>query len=151
MATFLTGQTYGATEQLTNTKLHNQVNNASISNIQASEFAINIMSSLVSGSGKVPPLNLWNLGSVATNASLIDISLFTSLKLFYSTYGSLATFINARIGQEFTLIAQQASFPTILDVGAFKLAGNWIPDSQYDSLRLIWDGSSFVEIGRINT
>jgi len=151
MATFLQGQTFGSTEQVTNTKLHNLVANASISNILASEFAANILYSLVSGSGKIPRQNMINYGSVATNASLIDISTFSVLPLFYSTYGSLATFINARVGQEFSLIAQQASFPVISDAGAFKLSAAWIPAKQYDNIKLVWDGSAFVEVGRVTT
>lgn len=151
MANFLTGQQFGVTEQCTNTKLMNIANNASISNILASEFASNILFSLVSGSGKIPKQNWFNLGSVATNASLIDVSPFTSINLFYSFVASLGTFINPRIGQEFTLIAQQASFPVVVDVGSFKLNGNWIPLKQYDNLRLVWDGTVFVEIGRTAT
>lgn len=151
MANFLTGTTFGSTEQVTNTKLHNIVNNASISNILASELSNNILSSLASSSGKLLPQNMFALGTPATNASLIDISQFTAINLFHSTYATLATFINARRGQEFTLIAQQASFPAILDTGSFKLAGNWIPAKQYDNLSLIWDGSAFVEIGRVAT
>lgn len=168
MATFLTGQTFGATEQVTNTKLHNMVNLASISNIQASEFSSNLLpslpttvgtlpitvfsnnflSSLASAFGKIPAQNLSNLTIPATNASLIDISISNILNLFYSTFGSLATFINARIGQRFTLVAQQASFPCLVTLGNFKLVSNFIPLKQYNNITLIWDGSVFVEIGR---
>lgn len=150
MATFLQGHTFASTEQVTNTKLHNLVANASISNILASEIANSFMASLASGAGKIPTQNLFNMNTPATNASLIDVSLYTSLRLYYSTYGSLATFINARVGQEFTIIAQQASFPVIIDVGSFRLAGNWIPDTAGDNLKLHWDGTSFTEVGRIN-
>lgn len=151
MALFLQGQTFGSTEQVTNTKLHNLVANASISNILASEFNGNILTSLPSGAGKVPPQNLVNLNTPATNASLIDVGIRTVLNLYYSTYGSLATFINARTGQIFTLIAQQASFPSIIDIGVFRLSASWVPDGQYDNLTLLWDGSNFIEVGRVNT
>lgn len=150
MATLLQGHTFAATEQVTNTKLHNLVANASISNILAAELSNNLLTSLASALGKIPPQNFANLNTPATNASLIDVSTRTALLLYYSTYGSLATFINARVGQEFLLIAQQASFPTILDGGAFRLAGNWIPDTAGDNLRLIWDGTNFTETARGN-
>ena len=149
MADFLTGHTYGSTEQVTNTKLHNQVNLASISNIQASELGSNILTSLPSAAGKVPPQNFWNIVTVTTNASLIDISTATHLKVYASTFCSLATFLNPRIGQEFKLIMQQASFPTILDTGAFKLNGNFIPTGQYSNITLVWDGSAYIELGRV--
>lgn len=151
MANFLTGTTFGTTEQVTNSKLHNIVNNASISSIKATELSNGILSSLASSAGAIPPQNMVFLGSIPTNASLIDVSRFTSVNLFYSTYCSLGTFINGRIGQVFTLIAQQASFPAIIDVGNFKLASNWIPAKQYDNLTLIWNGSVFIEIGRVVT
>lgn len=151
MATFLTGHTFGTTEQVTNTKLNNIVNNASISSILATEVGTGILSSLASTAGVIPPRNRAFLGSVATNASLIDVSRFTSVNIYYSTYGTIATFINAYPGQDFTIFSQQASFPAIIDVGSFKLAGNWIPAKQYDNLTLIWDGSVFIEIGRVTT
>lgn len=151
MATFLTGWTFSVSEQVTNTKLNNIVNLASISNIQVTEFANNILSSLASANGKIPQQNLWGLGSNTTNASLINISSTSAFNVYYSTFGSLATFIGALLGQQFTLIAQQASFPVIVDTGAFKLSANWIPQKQYDNLTLLWDGSNFVEIGRTST
>lgn len=151
MATFLQGWTFGSTEQVTNTKLHNLVALASISNIQASEFNVNILTSLPSGAGKVPPQNQWLLGSCNTNASLIDVSLITAMNLNYATYGSIATFVNARMGQPFTLISQQASFPVIVDTGVFRLSANWIPAKQFDNITLLWNGSSFIEIGRVST
>ena len=151
MANFLTGTTYGSTEQVTNTKMNNQVNLASISNIQASELISNFFGSLPSAAGRVPPQNMFMLGSCNTNASLIDVSLVTAFNAYYSTYGSLATFLNARVGQEFRIISQQASFPAIIDTGSFKLNGNWIPAKQYDNLGLIWDGTVFIEISRTAT
>lgn len=151
MATFYQGQTFASTEQVTNTKLHNLVANASISNIAYTDFASGFLSSLASTSGKIPPQALWNQGSVATNASLIDVSAFTTVRLFYSTFGSLATFINARVGQQFSLVAQQASFPVIVDTGSFKLSANWVPAKQYDNLSLLWDGTAFVEVARVTT
>lgn len=151
MATFLTGWTFSVSEQVTNTKLNNIVNLASISNIQASEMSVAFLTSLPSAAGKIPPQNIWQMGAPATNASLIDVSLSNSFKLFYSTFGSIATFVNARIGMSFILIAQQASFPVVVDTGAFKLSANWVPAKQYDNLTLIWDGSAFIETGRVST
>ena len=150
MATFLQGHTFGTTEQVTNTKMHNLVVNASISGINATEMANSFLSSLASAQGKLPAQNWFSLADSATNASLIDVSLNTAVNLYYSTYGSIATFINARNGHIFTLLAKQASFPVIVDGGAFLLAGNWIPNSTGDNLTLIWDGTNFTEIGRVN-
>lgn len=149
MATILQGQTFGTTEQVTNTKLHNLVANASISNIRASELISDILTSLPSAAGKLPVQNYMQHNTPATNASTIDVSLYTSLSLYYSTYGSLATFVNARTGQKFTLLSGQASFPVIVDAGSFLLSANWVPAAAGDNLTLIWDGTNFVEIGRV--
>lgn len=151
MATFLQGQTFGSTEQVTNTKMHNLVALASISNIQASELATNLLSSLPSACGKVPPQNFWHLGTCATNASLITISALTAIQLNYATYGSIATFVGARVGQRFVCIAQQASFPAIIDSTNFALSANWIPAKANDNLELLWTGSVFIEVGRTAT
>lgn len=149
MATFYQGQTFATTEQVTNTKLHNLVANASISSINSADMASNFLSSLASSLGKMPPQNMFNLGTPATNASLIDVSSVTSLLVYYSTYGSLATFINARRGQEFRIISGAASFPVIVDTSTFLLAGNWVPAKLGDNIGLIWTGANFVEIGRV--
>lgn len=153
MATLSRGQTYGSTEQITNTKLHNLVDLGSISNINpTTDLATAFLTSLPSASGKMPPQNIWKQVDSATNASLIDISTATSLRAYASTFCSLATFINGRVGQMFSMIAQQASFPTLIDSGNFKLNGNFIPVKQYDNITLYTpDGITFVELTRTLT
>jgi hypothetical protein len=87
---------------------------------------------------------------VATNSSVPSVANYTGLKLYWSTYGSIASFSNARTGQAFTLFAGQASFPTLLDAGNFLLNGNWIPAKADDNLTLIWNGTNFVEMARVS-
>jgi len=174
MATVTRGYSFGATELVTHTKLHTLVDSATVTSIVNADCsasmaladskldtistaskvrgtAITNLASIPSGAGKIPPYNLYNLATCATNASLIDVSLYRTVKLHYGTYGSLATFINYIVGQPFTLIAGQASFPVIIDGGNFMLAGNWIPDGANDNLTLVWDGTNFIEISRVNT
>ena len=151
MATISKGYAFGATELVTNTKLSTLVDSATISGIVNSELSNNILTSMASASGKVPPQNLFNFNSaVATNASVPNVGSYTSLKLYYSTYGSIASFANMRVGQEFTLIAGQASFPSIIDTGNFLMNGNWVPAKANDSIRFLWDGTNFIEISRIS-
>jgi hypothetical protein len=148
MATITKGQTFGVSEQITNVKLHALVDSATIAGILASEFSNNILTSLASASGKIPPQNLWEYKSVATNASVPSLAVGTVFKLNSSTYGSIASFSNARTGQKFTLIAGQASYPCILDSGAFLLSANWMAAKAGDNLTLVWDGTNFIEVGR---
>jgi hypothetical protein len=151
MATLSRGQTFGSTEQITNTKLHNLVDLGSISGIIGTDIGTSLMPSLPSAAGKINPQNLWELVTLGTNASQPNISIGTHFKVYFSTFASLATFVGARTGQEFTLIAQQASFPSIVDTGSFKLASNWIPAKQYDNIKLCYDGTAFIELGRVVT
>lgn len=148
MTTVYQGQTFATTEQITNTKLHNLVANASISSINPADMSTDFLSSLASLHGKIPMQNFWRHSNVVTNSSVPDVSAYTSLTLNWSTYGSIASLTNMRSGQQFSLVAGQASFPAILDAGSFLLSANWIPAKAGDSLTLLWDGTSFVELGR---
>lgn len=143
------GYTFGSTELCTNTKLHNLIANASIA-LGTNELSSGFLSSLTTMSGVIPSLNIHSYSNVATNSSIPSISGKSLLKLNWATYGSIASISGAQVGQVFTLIAGQASFPVILDSGSFALSADWIPNSSYDNLTLVWDGSSFIEIGRVN-
>jgi len=67
-ATITKGQTFGSTEQITNTKLHNLVDAATISGIEASELATNILGSLPSTAGTLRSFNL--VTSLASGAAI---------------------------------------------------------------------------------
>ena len=134
------GYTFGSTELVTNSKLHSLVNDATIN-----------MASLPSTAGAILPRNLFSIITVTTNASIPNLIQGTSFRLHWSTYGTIASFTNYYPGQRFTLFAQQASFPSILDTGNFKLNGNWIPAKVDDNITLEWNGSSFVEVFRTLT
>ncbi len=127
MAIITKGQTFGQLEQITNTKLHNLVDLATITGVE-----------------------LLGYSSGITNASVPSVLSGSIFKLNASTYCSIASFSNAQIGQVFTLIAGQASYPTILDTGSFLLSANWIAATAGDNLTLVWDGTSFIEIARVS-
>lgn len=67
-ASITKGQTFGATEQVTNTKLHNLVDLATISNISATELASNILQSLPTGAGQV---RYWSLVTSMASGALV--------------------------------------------------------------------------------
>lgn len=151
MATLSRGQTFGTTEQVTNTKLHNLVDLGSISGITGTDLGSAFMSSLPSSAGKINVQNLWSQVNIATNTSFPNVGNGTHFNLFHQTFVSLASFVNMRVGQQFTLIAQQASYPTILDSTNFKLSADWIPQKQYDNITLWFNGSVVVELNRTAT
>jgi hypothetical protein len=107
------------------------------------------LASIPSGAGKIPPTNLSDYQTVATNSSVPSLLVGTIFKLWASTYGCIASFSNMIIGQRFTLVAGQASFPSIGDDGKFLLSADWKPAKASDNLTLIWDGTNFVEVGRV--
>ena len=170
MATLTKGQTFASTEQITNTKLHALVDSATCTAIVNADVdaaaaivdtklntistagkvtgkAITNLASIPSTAGVMPFVNLVKLGSIATNATRPNVSKLSALHLKFSTYASLTTFAGCVKGQEFTLIALQASMPRVPDGGKFILNGVWIP-KQNSTLRLIWDGTNYIEIAR---
>lgn len=68
MATVTKGYTFGATEQVTATKLHNLVDLGSVTNIGASDLSSNILSSLPTTAGQ---LKYYNIVSSLASGSLI--------------------------------------------------------------------------------
>ena len=173
MATITKGTSYGVAEQITNTKLHNLVDLATVTVIvnadidaaaaivdtklaqittasKVSGYAVTALASVPSAAGAIPPVNVYSLVNVATNASVPSLIKGTIFKLNASTYTSIASFTDMSTGQMFTLVAGQASFPSILDTGDFLLSADWISAKAGDNLTLVWDGSDFIEIGRVS-
>lgn len=144
------GHTFAATELVTSTKLNSLVDSASIA-LTVSELSTGFLSSLATTSGILRPINLYSITNVATNMSVPNVANKSFLKLYWSTYGSIASLTGMTSGQQFTLMAAQASFPAILDGGAFTLSADWIANGANDNITLVWDGSSFIETARVNT
>ena len=158
MATITKGQTFGSTEQITNTKLHALVDSATISaivnaDIDSSANIADTKLNQISTAEKVLPAAMYAVKNMATGATIIDISAGTVFNLYTAsgvTGISLCSITGATSGQEFVLVAQQASYPVLVDVDIFKLSADWIPQGQYSNLRLVWDGTNYIEIGRVN-
>lgn len=90
-----TGHTYGASEQVTYTKMNNMVNNAVIS-LQHTEISSNLLTSLASSAGSLSGYNINKLQSLASSAGFVNwfnLSSFTSLasgvSLRYNGNGSV--------------------------------------------------------------
>lgn len=159
MATLSKGQTFGSTEQVTNTKLHALVDSGSVTAIvnadcDAGMALADSKLAQLSTAEKVLPKAMYALKNLVTGATVADISTGTIFNLYTASGAtgiSLCSITGATAGQEFTLVAQQASYPVLVDVGIFNLSADWIPQSQYDNLRLVWDGTNYIEISRVTT
>lgn len=58
MATVTKGQTFGSTEQITNTKLHNLVDLATVTSIAVSDLSTGILGSLSSTPGQLRTISM---------------------------------------------------------------------------------------------
>lgn len=58
MATITKGQTFGASEQITNIKLHNLVDLGTVTSINSSDLSNDILSSLPSTAGRLRTMNM---------------------------------------------------------------------------------------------
>jgi len=170
MATLTKGQTFGASEQVTNTKLHALVDSATCTAIANADIdsaaaiadtklatistankisgkALSVLATIPSAAGVIPISNMVKLGSTATNATRPSVSTLTALTLHYATYVTLTTIAGCITGQEFNIISNQASFPRIEDAGKFILNGAWVPKAN-SLLKLIWNGTNYIEVSR---
>ena len=92
-------------------------------------------------------------GSVAigTNASIVNTAGNRFVKLYACSAGSISTITGMLTDTPFTLIMQSsgASLAYLNANTSALLSGDWIPDDVGDSLTLIWDGTNYIEIGRV--
>lgn len=87
--------------------------------------------------------------AIGTNPSIVDTAGNRIVKLYSSSAGSIATIAGALTGVPFTLIMQSSGASlSLLDAGDMLLSAAWTPDTQYDNLTLVWDGSRYIELGR---
>lgn len=63
---------------------------------------------------------------------------------------SIATIVGYIKGMPFTIICMANSSTKFMDAKSkWQLSADWIPQ-QYDTLTLVWNGTYFIEIGRVN-
>ena len=90
--------------------------------------------------------------TIATNATIVNTGGAKNVKLYACSVVTLTTITGMTTGVPFSLIMQSsgATYHLPDELGsAFHLSANWTPD-QYDTLTLVWDGSGYVEVGRVN-
>jgi hypothetical protein len=86
---------------------------------------------------------------INTNPSIVDTAGNRIVNLYASSAGSISTITGALLNVPFTLIMKSNGMSlALLDAGAMKINGNWIPDTADDNLSLVWDGTSYIELSR---
>jgi len=92
-------------------------------------------------------------GSVAigTNASIVSTAGNRFVQLYACSAGSISTITGMLTKAPFTLIMMSSGASlAYLDANTSALlSADWVPDNAGDSLTLIWDGTNYIEIGRV--
>jgi len=133
MSTILSrGYTFGSTELVTNTKLHTLIDSATITGITSSELSI-------------------TAANIATNASIVSTAGAKVVNLYSCSAGSISTITGMLENIPFMLINRSSGASlALLDASPFLLNGNVIPNSVGSNITLVWDGTNYIELGRIN-
>ena len=124
MSTIEKGYTFGTTELVTNVKLHTLIDSATLSETAA---------------------------DIATNASIVSTAGAKIVNLYSCSAGSISTITGMLTNIPFMLINRSSGASlALLDASPFLLNGNVTPNSVGSNITLVWDGTNYIELGRIN-
>ena len=124
MSTIEKGYTFGTTELVTNVKLHTLIDSATLSETSA---------------------------DIATNASIVSTAGAKIVNLYSCSAGSISTITGMLTNIPFMLINRSSGASlALLDASPFLLNGNVTPSSVGSNITLVWDGTNYIELGRIN-
>ena len=124
MSTIEKGYTFGTTELVTNVKLHTLIDSATLSETSA---------------------------DIATNASIVRTAGAKIVNLYSCSAGSISTITGMLTNIPFMLINRSSGASlALLDASPFLLNGNVTPSSVGSNITLVWDGTNYIELGRIN-
>ena len=123
MSTISAGYAFGTTELVTNVKLHTLINSATLSETAA---------------------------DIATNASIVSTAGAKIVNLYSCSAGSISTITGMLTNIPFMLINRSSGASlALLDASPFLLNGNVTPSSVGSNITLVWDGTNYIEIGRV--
>ena len=124
MSTIEKGYTFGTTELVTNVKLHTLIDSATLSETSA---------------------------DIAANASIVSTAGAKIVNLYSCSAGSISTITGMLTNIPFMLINRSSGASlALLDASPFLLNGNVTPSSVGSNITLVWDGTNYIELGRIN-
>ena len=124
MSTIEKGYTFGTTELVTNVKLHTLIDSATLSETSA---------------------------DIATNASIVSTAGAKIVNLYSCSAGSISTITGMLTNIPFMLINRSSGASlALIDASPFLLNGNVTPSSVGSNITLVWDGTNYIELGRIN-
>ena len=142
-ATISKGYVWGSTELVTNVKLHTLVDSATISGIVNAEIdaAAGIVYSKLSATAT----------NIGTNASIISTAGAKIVNLYSCSAGSISTITGMLTNTPFILVNRSSGASlALLDSSPFLLNGNAIPSVVGSNITLVWEGTVYIELGRID-
>jgi len=156
MSTISKGYVFGTTELVTNVKLHTLVESATISGIVNAEISatasiVDTKLAQITTTNKVSGVALQeNSVAIATNASIVSTAAAKIVHLYSCSAGSISTITGMLTNVPFMLINRSSGASlALLDASPFLLNGNVTPSSVGSNITLVWDGTNYIEIGRV--
>jgi len=124
MSTISAGYAFGTTELVTNVKLHTLINSATLSETAA---------------------------DIATNASIVSTAGAKIVNLYSCSAGSISTITGMLTNIPFMLVNRSSGASlALLDTSPLLLNGDVTLSSVGSNITLVWDGTNYIELGRIN-
>jgi len=124
MSTISAGYAFGTTELVTNVKLHTLINSATLSETST---------------------------DIATNASIVSTAGAKIVNLYSCSAGSISTITGMLTNIPFMLINRSSGASlALLDTSPLLLNGDVTLSSVGSNITLVWDGTNYIELGRIN-
>jgi hypothetical protein len=89
--------------------------------------------------------------TIATNPSIVDVAGAKFIELYACSAGSIASITGAISYVPFTMVMRSdGASLALLDAGTNNvLSANWIPSTDDSNITLVWDGTKYIEIGRV--
>ena len=123
MSTISAGYAFGTTELVTNVKLHTLINSATLSETAA---------------------------DIATNASIVSTAGAKIVNLYSCSAGSISTITGMLTNIPFMLVNRSSGASlALLDTSPLLLNGDVTLSSVGSNITLVWDGTNYIEIGRV--
>ena len=91
--------------------------------------------------------------AINTNPSIVTMVGDRIVKLYACSAGSISTITGMVDEVPFSMVMMStgASLALLNANPVFKLSADWIPNVEYSSITLVWNGTQYIELGRVTT
>ena len=91
--------------------------------------------------------------AINTNPSIVTMVGDRIVKLYACSAGSISTITGMVDEVPFSMVMMStgASLALLNANSVFKLSADWIPNVEYSLITLVWNGTQYIELGRVTT